>query len=115
MRSGDDVMVAAELAVGGGRLQQPALEAGAVHGGHGAAARARPRQALARRAAEADAADAARLPAARAAALLARPQPRPRRHLIKSTPTIDSTMPTEIASICRADRKARNDDTFNSV
>lgn len=65
--AGDDVVVSAELAVGGGGLQQPALEAGAVHGGDGAAARARPHQPLRRLAAEADAADVIRAQAAREA------------------------------------------------
>ena len=59
----DDVVVAAQLAVGGGGLQQPALEAGAVHGGDGAAARARPHQPLRRRAPEADAAYVVRVAA----------------------------------------------------
>lgn len=63
----DDVVVSAQLAVGGGGLQQPALEAGAVHGGDGAAARARPHQPLRRLAAEADAADVVRPDAARQA------------------------------------------------
>lgn len=57
MAPGDDVVVAAQLAVGRGGLQQPALQAGAVHGGDGPAAAARPLQPLGRRAAEADAAD----------------------------------------------------------
>lgn len=61
-----------ELAVGGGGLQQPALEAGAVHGGDGAAAGARPHQALRRLAAEADAADVVRANAARKAGHLLR-------------------------------------------
>lgn len=68
----NDVVVSAQLAVGRGRLQQPALEAGAVHGGDGAAARARPHQALRRFAAEADAADVVRPQAAREAGNLLR-------------------------------------------
>lgn len=51
------VVVPTELAVAGGGLQQPALQARAVHGGDGAAARARPHQPLRRLAAETDAAD----------------------------------------------------------
>lgn len=73
MAPGDDVMVPAQLAVGGSGLQQPALEAGAVHGGDGAAAGARPHQPLRRLAAEADAADVVRVPAAREAGHLLRP------------------------------------------
>lgn len=65
MAPGDDVVMPAELAVGGGSLQQPALQAGAVHGGDGAAARARPHQPLRGLAAEADAADVVRARAAR--------------------------------------------------
>lgn len=57
----------AELAVRGGGLQQPALEAGAVHGGDGAAARAGSHQSLRRLPAEADATDVVGTRAARVA------------------------------------------------
>lgn len=67
MAARDDVVVSAELAVGGGGLQQPALEAGAVHSSDGAAARAGPHQPLRGLAAEADAADVVRAQAAREA------------------------------------------------
>lgn len=56
----DGVVMPAQLAVGGGGLQQPALETDAVHGRDGPAAGARPHQPLRRLASEADAADVLR-------------------------------------------------------
>lgn len=56
MAPGDDVVMSTEFAVRGSGLQQPALEAGAVHSRDGAAAVARPDQALGALATETDAA-----------------------------------------------------------
>lgn len=72
MTSGDNVVMPAQLAVGRGSLQQPALQTGAVHGGDGAPAGTWPHQALGRLAAEADAADVVGAQAAREARHLLR-------------------------------------------